>query len=248
MASRRKDGRMTYLTAFQLAKSKAKTSAELEIIYRAIGPKPLTLDNLQERRRSPENRVPYLGDWQQIRAKAYFNDNESVEKMKKVVAERLDGLEAGRGAATIVLDVLGKWMEYDGQRDEMFGGNLVVGGLSDKQQNDRANRFYRLKERSLKGLMFLIDKYLSCHGISSENGMNDLGQLVMAVSNASARQVLTGAAAGMALGGGQESPALLMLARAINDKARTRVQTTRAARASDHSPAPVAGTVEAVTS
>jgi hypothetical protein len=195
ITSRRKDGRLTYVSAYQFAKAKAKTVLHLSLIYRAIGPKPLTLGGLHERTRGPEpQNVPYLGDWQQLRAKAYFYDNESVDKMRHLAAERLDALEAGRGAATIVLDMIEKWMKYDDKLDEVFDGTPVVEGLSDDEQDKRASRFYRLKERSVKGLLVLLDKYLACHGIAHD-GLNDLGALVMAVNNSAAKGCLCKCAA-----------------------------------------------------
>ncbi len=226
MTSRRKNGRMTYLTGYAFAREKAKTKQQLEIIYRAIGPKRLTVDPALDKWKYHQDKVPFLGDWQRMRAKTYFYDNESVDSLKKITAERLDGLEAGRGAALIILDLIAKWMQYDDKLDDVFDGTPVLEGLSVAQQEKRSNRFYDLKEKNLKGVLKLIDKYLACHGIASESGMNDLGQLVIAVSNSAARNVLAGTAMGGALATGEDddsggnSPALNMISSAIAHKAK----------------------------
>ncbi len=188
ITSRRKDGRMTYVSSYQFAKAKAKSVLHLSLIYRAIGPKPHTLGGLHQRTRGPvPQKIPYLGDWQQLRAKAYFYDNESVDKMRHLAAERLDALEAGRGMATIVLDLIAKWVKYDDKIDEAFDSTPVVEGLSARQQGRRAALFFKLKRQTMKGILELIDKYLACHGIST-NSLNDLGQLVMAVRNSVAKE------------------------------------------------------------
>ena len=216
LTSRQKSGRMTYLTAFQFARAKAKSSEELNVIYKAIGPKPVLLDKAGEKKIPAGKVIPYLGDWQQIRLRSYFYDNESVDRMKKIVEEKLDGLEAGRGAATIVLDLIAKWAKYDEKIDEVYDSAPVVEGLNKTQQEKRARLFFYLKKETMGGLLKLIDKYLACHGISTD-GMNDLGQLVMAVSNSAAKNALTGAATGAVLG--QRSQALEMLAGTILQKA-----------------------------
>jgi hypothetical protein len=76
-----------------------------------------------------------------------------------------------------------------------------------------------MKERSRRGVLELVDKYLACHGIST-NGLTDLGQLVMMISNSAARNVLAGAATGAALASGENSPAARLLCGAIADKMR----------------------------
>lgn len=91
-----------------------------------------------------------------------------------------------RGAATIVLDLIAKWVNYDDKIDEVFEASPVLGGLNLKEQAKRANLFFKLREKSLKGILALIDKYLACHGIAHD-GLNDLGALVMAVSNSAAK-------------------------------------------------------------
>jgi hypothetical protein len=60
-----------------------------------------------------------------------------------------------------------------------------------------------------------VEKCLQCHGISTD-GINDLGQVVLAVSQTAAKTALAGAATG----GQPVSPALEALARAIMDKSR----------------------------
>lgn len=219
LTSRQKDGRLTYLTAYAFARKKAHNDWQLRILYRAIGPKPVDFRQMMRQDKYRGNQVPWLGDWQQLRAKAYFYDNASVDKMKEVITERLDGLEAGRGAATLVLDLIEKWTSYDVRIDEVFESSPVVAGLGVDAQQRRARFFYGLKERNLKALLGLIDKYLACHGIATD-GLNDLGQLVMAVSQSSAKSALAAAATGAALAGSQPSPALEMLNKAIIEKSR----------------------------
>jgi len=41
--------------------------------------------------------------------------------------------------------------------------------------------FFGMKRTTLNAIMELVEIYLHCHGISSD-GINDLGQLVLAVS------------------------------------------------------------------
>lgn len=47
---------------------------------------------------------------------------------------KLDSLEAGRGAATIVLNMLAKWVKYDDKIDEVFDSTPVVECLSARQE------------------------------------------------------------------------------------------------------------------
>lgn len=219
MTARNKDGRMKFLTAYQFAKSKARTDTELDIIYRAIGPKPVTLKDISQANRVPGHSVPYLGDWQQLRAAAYFYDTESLNKMKETITQQLDGLEAGRGAATLVLDLLAKAIKSDNMIDEVFGGTPVLDGLSLSKQEKRAGLFFKLKRQSTGITLDLLDKYLACHGISP-NGLNSLGNLVTAVGSAAARGALQGAAAGGALSQ-PDSPALAILTKALYERSKT---------------------------
>ena len=108
LTARNKNGQMTHLTAYSFARVKGKTAYERDIIFRAIGTKVTSLAADESRDKVPGRAVPYLGDWQLLRARAYFSDNETVEKLKLEAAQKLEGLEAGRGAAAIVLNMLAK--------------------------------------------------------------------------------------------------------------------------------------------
>ena len=72
------------------------------------------------------------------------------------------------------------------------------------------------------------DMYLHCHGIPTD-GINDLGQLVLAVSQTAAKTALAAATTGAALNavGQPVSPALETLARAIMEKSRMVCVATR---------------------
>lgn len=219
LTSRDKKGGMTYRTAWAFARVKAKGSTiERDIIYGAIGPRCRGLEDVKHDGKKRSRGIPHLGNWEQLRAKAYFYDNESVDAMRKTIAERLDGLEAGRGAATVVLDLIAKWVKYDDKIDDVFSGSPVQEGLSATAQAKRATTFLALKRNTMRGVLELIDKYLACHGISHD-GMNDLGQLVMAVSNSAAKSALAGAATGAVIAN-QKSAALDQLTRAIYDKSK----------------------------
>lgn len=215
MADRRDDGRLKYLTSFEFAQAKAKDARELRLLYKAIGPKPVTLDAYKNKSRDAVfAEITYLGDWQQIRAKAYFYDNESLEKMKHVIAERMDTIEAGRGAATLVLDLLAKWIRYDDSIDEAFASTPMVAGLNPMVQQKRADLFFRMKNQTLDGTARLIEKYLACHGINTD-GVTDLAHLIVAAGKSASAAALTGVAAGAAI---EESAAARMLSRAIIEK------------------------------
>ncbi len=153
-----------------------------------------------------------------MRAKAYFFDNESVDKMRLVVAEKLDGLEAGRGSATVILDLIAKWMKYDDRLDQAFDYSPVTLGAPMRMNQRKANFFFSLKNKTRLALQELVAQYLQCHGINTE-GLNDLGQLVMAVSKSAANATLAGAATGAAIQ--QQSPALSMLMKAVVEKSET---------------------------
>jgi hypothetical protein len=178
---------MVYPTSWSFARAKTKTEERRKIIYQAIGPKPIQLSGSQKK----SVHVPYLGDWQQLRAKAYFYDKESIETMRVIVAERLDALEAGRGAATILLDLIAKWMKYDDAIDAAFNYSPVDEPV-DEEGSDlqaiavRAGIFLKLKTQTVQVLMQLIEKYLQCHGLSSD-GISEFGQLVLAVSRQAAK-------------------------------------------------------------
>lgn len=219
MTARRPDGRMVYPTAYSFARKKSKGDPEILIwTYRAIGSKldPLQLDSKlkHERLRKGED-VPYLGDWQELRARAFFSDNDSFRRMREEVRIRLNGLEAGRGAAEAVLGVIQKFVKYDLDIDDAYLGTPVLCGLSDAKNEERAKRFYKLKERNIKSLMELIDKYLECHGIT-KHGMNDFSNLITAVSTGAANAALAGSATGAAQA--SRSEALFRLTEAIVDK------------------------------
>jgi len=216
--AREPNGRLKYLSAWTFAKSKGKDNYHQDLIYQCIGPKPVTIQVGKNIIKPKKNRMPYLGDWQIERAKAYFYDNKSVESMKKVVTERLDGLEAGRGAATVILDLIAKWTKYDDRLDEVFNYSPVFEGLKDGQNERMADRFFKLKNKTRYAIQNLVEQYLKCHGIESD-GVNDLGQLVLAASQSAARAALAGTATGAAIQ--QQSPALNMLAQAIMDKSQT---------------------------
>jgi len=88
-------------------------------------------------------------------------------------------------------------------------------------QERRSKVFFGMKRTTLNAIMELVEIYLHCHGISSD-GINDLGQLVLAVSQRAATTALAGRATGVALNavGQPVSPALETLARAIIEKSR----------------------------
>jgi hypothetical protein len=213
ITSREKNGRMTYVTSWSFAKAKGKNHQESNWIYRCIGPKPAKLPFNQNRK----SQLPHLGDWQQQRAKAYFYDNDSVDKMRAVIAKEMNGIEAGRGSATVILDLIAKWMKYDDKLDEAFGGSPLVESKNGYINEKRSDLFFKYKSKTKNAIMELVRQYLECHGIGHE-GLNDLGQLVMAVSQSAARASLQGAATGAVIG---QSPALGLLAKAIEDKSRT---------------------------
>lgn len=220
--ARDKNGAMTYTTAWAFAKAKGETEIQRTWIYRCIGPKPIQRLDIPPRRRKNQLSLPHLGDWQIQRAKAYFYDNESVEAMKKVVTERLDGLEAGRGSATVILDLIAKWMKYDNKLDEAFNFSPVNPAVPDSLKEKQADRFFKLKNKTRHAIQELVTQYLQCHGINTD-GLNDLGQLVMSVSQAAAKTALAGVATGAAaqLAGNENvSPAAIMLAKAIEDKSK----------------------------
>lgn len=189
MISRGKNGRMTYLTAYSFAKAKAKTSAELGLIYQAIGPRPIHFAQHASKAMDKEKgkAVPWLGDWMQIRARTYFYDKDSVDKMRQVVAERLDGLEAARGSALVILELIAKWMKYDDKIDEVFDGTPVVEGLSPAQQKKRSDLFLGMKAKTAAQIRLLQDQYLACHGIP-------LGAVPDAMALQATMQYLRGAA------------------------------------------------------
>src|ERR1035437_4982986 len=223
LTDRRDDGRMQYLTSYEFAQEKAKDRRELRLIYKAIGPKPIELKAFAEENKARKVLVkletPYLGDWQQIRAQAYFYDDKSLESMKHVIAERLDSLEAGRGSATLVLDMLAKYMRYDASIDDAFGNEPVVAGINPLKQKARAEFFFSLKEKTLKGSMELIHAYLACHGINSD-GVNDLARLILAVGKNSANAALAGVVTGAGITSADDSRAGHLLTQAIIQKDR----------------------------
>ncbi len=74
-----------------------------------------------------------------LRARAYFSDNETIEKLKLEAAQKLDSLEAGKGAAKIILGLLAKWQKYDDQIDELFNNRTVEPGLSHTKKKPEAS-------------------------------------------------------------------------------------------------------------
>jgi hypothetical protein len=180
------------------------------VIFRAIGPKQADFE-----RSTPvpliAQKVPYLGNWQEIRNMAYFSGRGCADTLRQACQERLDGLAAGRAAATVIIDLIDRWLKYDDSIDEVYDGRPVVEGLSPAQQEKRANLFFRWKKETKNAVLELVDKYLACHGIST-NCVNDLGALVMATTTTSAKLLTAG--------GDPDSPALAMLSRAIFDKSK----------------------------
>ena len=77
--------------------------------------------------------------------------------------------------------------------------------------------FFSMKRTTLNAIMELVEMYLHCHRISMD-GINDLGQLVLAVSQTAAKTTL--AAAALNAAGQPVSPSLEALARAIMEKSR----------------------------
>jgi hypothetical protein len=217
LTARQKNGKLAYLTAWAFVKEKTSNENHRRWMWRCIGPKPIALPFKEKKKTVFLNRhdLPYLGDWQQLRAKAFFYDNESVDKMRQVVAERLDGLEAGRGAAHIILDLIAKWMKYDDRIDEVFDASPVVAGLKPASNLKLSNMFFEMKNKTRHAVQELVVQYLQCHGISTD-GLNDLGQLVTAVSQSGAKAALVGAAVGAQL---PPSAALQSITQAMLDKA-----------------------------
>jgi len=219
--AKEKNGNFSYSTAWAFARAKGKTKQEQEWIYYCIGPKPLDRKLLSSGKRK-KKQLPYLGDWQLQRAKTYFYDNESVDKMRQVVAKSLDGMEAGRGSATVILDLIAKWVKYDDKIDEAFHFTPVSPLVSDAQKEKMVDRFLKLKNKTRHSIQELVTQYLQCHGINHD-GLNDLGALVMAVSQSAAKGALAGVATGAAAanaGKMVDSPAAALIARAIDEKSR----------------------------
>jgi hypothetical protein len=193
-ADRREDGRLLYLTSWEFAQAKAKDTRQLRLIYKAIGPKPVELKAFAEDGRfakTPKLEMPYLGDWQQIRAQAYFYDDKSLESMKQSIATRLDSLEAGRSSATLLLDMIAEWHTYSRSVDTAFGNEPLIAGINPMKQQQRANFFFKLKREIMDAEIKMLQQYLACHGISND-GVNDLCRLIMAAGNSSAKAALAG--------------------------------------------------------
>jgi hypothetical protein len=214
--AREKGGSWTYTTSHAFAKDKSnRTEFCTQIIYHCIGPKPLDSSQFKTPFKQRFANIPYLGDWFQLRSRAFFYDNESVDKMRVIVASKLDGMEAGRGAATVVLDLIAKWMKYDEKVDEAFDYSPVQVGVSRTSNEIRSKIFFRMHRETLDAILELTSKYLECHGITA-GGLNDLGSLIMAVSRGSANAVLQGQEQGVR----SVSPALQMMMQAVMDKSK----------------------------
>jgi len=220
MTSRTHNGSMVYPTAWSFARKKATSNKELEVIYKAIGPKPISIPR-EALPKITHQGIPFLGDWQQMRARTYFYDNESVDKMRVILTTKLDGLEAGRGAATLVLEVLSKWMSYDSKLDEAFEGTPIVIGLSPLKQQARVEAFLKWKKETAEIITMLLRLYLACQGIAPD-AVNDLATVAQVVGNASARAALSGVNAGATLTehSAVDSPALNLIANAIAERGR----------------------------
>lgn len=112
-------------------------------------------------------------------------------------------------------------MKYDEKIDAEFSASPVEHGLSLKAQERRSKVFFGMKRTTLNAIMELVETYLQCHGISTD-GINDLGQVVLAVSQRAAKTTLAGSTTGAALNSAVQpvSPGLEALARAIMEKSR----------------------------
>jgi hypothetical protein len=108
-------------------------------------------------------------------------------------------------------------MKCDEKIDAEFNARPVEQGLSLKAQELRSKVFLGMKRTTLNAIMELVEMYLHCHGISTD-GISDLGQVALAVSQRAAKTALAGEALNAA--GRPVSPSPEALARAIMDKSR----------------------------
>jgi hypothetical protein len=108
-------------------------------------------------------------------------------------------------------------MKYDNKTAAEFNASPVGHGLSLKRTGTAVKMFFNINRTTLNATMELVEMYLHCHRISMD-GINDLGQLVLAVSQTAAKTTL--AAAALNAAGQPVSPSLEALARAIMEKSR----------------------------
>lgn len=217
-------GQLRFRTSWQFAKEKGRTPSERELVYCSIGPKKaeqVWLDSGGSKRlkKAKKRNIPWLGNWQNRRDKLLYYDRESVRKMHTVIKERLDALEAGRGAATVVLDMLAKLTKWSDDVDRYFGHTLLVPSEGkDKQKltqavKERTNYYLRLQAMLFNHTHAALQQYLRCHGIAD----SDLSVLAQ-MAAVGAKAALAGAAAGQRLA--ETNPTVHMLATSIAQKAQ----------------------------
>lgn len=206
-ASRNKDGSLKYPTAWNFIKSKTDDDQERTWLWQAIGPKPI----VDTRKKCS---VPHLGDWQKTRGLMLTVENPEVKGMQKILDQRLDGLEAGRGVAQVVLKLIGEYLGYSEKIAQVFGNDPVLEELSPEKNEERAKIFFGLKSRVHSKLMEFLELYLKCHGITQDD-MTVLANAAAVGANAA----LKGAAVG-AMVAQPQSPVLQQMMESFAEKAR----------------------------
>ena len=223
IGGRKEDGELRWQTAWQFCSAKWKIPKyrnQRDWMFRCIGPKPIDLGEFKLKIKTggmQSYELPYLGDWQAMRASAYFNDNTAVTKLRTVMKERLDGLEASRASAHFVLDLIAKWAKYDDEIDRMYSASMPDKNASIGVKDRFYDRFFKQKNRTRSALQGLTTQFMLCHGIGPDH-LSDFGNLVLAISKGSAQSFLAGQAVGAAP---QLPPALMRIAEAIQEKSKT---------------------------
>ena len=113
------DGKLRYPTAWSLARAKGRTDWERKLIYEIVGPEPKLAPG-------KKRRAPWLGDWEQRRAKAVFNhaDSATRRRMRRALEERAESMDRVRRAtALLTIQQVGRWQKASEQMGMAFGGH-----------------------------------------------------------------------------------------------------------------------------
>ncbi len=93
------NGEFRYKTAWSFCRAKSKSTQIQRWMYSAVGPRPVGWGDGQPQ---PGLQVPWIADWDRLRARAAWADDESRAVISAAVKEELNAVKSARAAASFV--------------------------------------------------------------------------------------------------------------------------------------------------
>lgn len=155
-------GALKYKSVWAYIKELTKDEFKRDVLWEMIGPEP----ELEAGRRLL--RVPWLGDWDQIRRQSFVPDTRKFAAIKETYKQRAQQLDAARAVAPLTIRQIARWENLAAQIDEAFAGQpFDLSEAPDSEKNvKRLSLYIKLQKKVLDTETQLWDSWYKAHGLN----------------------------------------------------------------------------------